>query len=119
MNLFKMVQAQFDQNAKKLNLNPALRAFMREPERQLQFTIPVDMDDGTTKTFTGFRIQHSSARGPAKGGIRFAEDETIDMVRSLATMMTWKCAVVDIHLGGSKGGVIFNPRELSDRGTDN
>lgn len=115
MNLFEMVQAQFDHNAEKLNLDPALRAFMREPERQLQFTIPVDMDDGTTKTFTGFRIQHSTARGPAKGGIRFAKDETIDMVRSLATMMTWKCAVVDIPLGGAKGGIIVDPRELSAR----
>jgi len=118
MNLFEMVQAQFDHNAEKLNLDPALRAFMREPERQLQFTIPVDMDDGTTKTFTGFRIQHSTARGPAKGGIRFAKDETIDMVRSLATMMTWKCAVVDIPLGGAKGGIIVDPRELSDRETE-
>ena len=118
MNLFEMVQAQFDHNAEKLNLDPALRAFMREPERQLQFTIPVDMDDGTTKTFTGFRIQHSTARGAAKGGIRFAKDETIDMVRSLATMMTWKCAVVDIPLGGAKGGIIVDPRELSDRETE-
>ena len=114
-----MVQAQFDQNAKKLNLDPALRAFMREPERQLQFTIPVDMDDGTTKTFTGFRIQHSSARDPQRAEFVLLKIETIDMVRSLATMMTWECAVVDIPLGGSKGGVIFNPRELSDRGTDN
>jgi glutamate dehydrogenase len=118
MNLFEMVQTQFDHNAEKLNLDPALRAFMREPERQLQFTIPVDLDNGTTKTFTGFRIQHSTARGPAKGGIRFAKDETIDMVRSLATMMTWKCAVVDIPLGGAKGGIIVDPKELSDRETE-
>ncbi len=76
------------------------------------------MDDGTTKTFTGFRVQHSTARGPAKGGLRFAEDETIDMVRGLAMMMTWKCAVVNIPLGGGKGGVVCNPRELSDRETE-
>lgn len=118
MNLFEMVQAQFDHNAELLNLDPALREFMREPERILQFTIPVDMDNGTTKTFTGFRVQHSTARGPAKGGIRFAKDETIEMVKSLGTMMTWKCAVVDIPLGGAKGGIIVDPRELSDRETE-
>jgi len=118
MNLFEMVQAQFDHNAELLNLDPALREFMREPERAIQFTIPVDMDNGTTKTFTGFRIQHSTARGPAKGGIRFAKDETIEMVKSLGTMMTWKCAVVDIPLGGAKGGIIVDPRELSDRETE-
>jgi glutamate dehydrogenase (NAD(P)+) len=77
-NPFKIVQAQFDHNAEVLGLDPALREFMREPERELKVRIPVDMDDGTTKTFTGFRVQHSSARGPAKGGIRFAEEETID-----------------------------------------
>jgi len=91
---------------------------MREPERAIQFTIPIDMDNGTTKTFTGFRVQHSTARGPAKGGIRFAEDETIDMVRQLAMMMAWKCALVDIPLGGGKGGIIVDPRKLSDRETE-
>lgn len=115
MNPFKLVQAQFDQNAERLGLDPALREFLREPERVMQFTIPVDMDDGTTKTFIGFRVQHSTARGPAKGGIRFAKDETLDMVKQLAMMMAWKCAVVDIPLGGGKGGVIVDPRELSDR----
>lgn len=118
MNPFKLVQAQFDHNAELLNLDPALREFMREPERAIQFTIPIDMDNGTTKTFTGFRIQHSTARGPAKGGLRFAEDETIDMVRQLAMMMAWKCAVVDIPLGGGKGGIIVDPRKLSDRETE-
>ncbi|MBU4228064.1 Glu/Leu/Phe/Val dehydrogenase [bacterium] len=118
MNPFKLVQAQFDHNAELLNLDPALREFMREPERAMQFTIPIDMDNGTTKTFAGFRVQHSTARGPAKGGIRFAEDETIDMVRQLAMMMAWKCAVVDIPLGGGKGGIIVDPRKLSDRETE-
>ncbi len=118
MNPFELVQAQFDHNAEKLNLDPALCEYMREPERAIQFTIPVDMDDGTTKTFTGFRVQHSTARGPAKGGLRFAEDETIDMVRQLAMMMAWKCAVVDIPLGGGKGGVVVDPRKLSDRETE-
>ena len=118
MNPFELVQAQFDHNAELLNLDPALREFMREPERAIQFTIPIDMDNGTTKTFTGFRVQHSTARGPAKGGLRFAEDETIDMVRQLAMMMAWKCAVVDIPLGGGKGGIIVDPRKLSDRETE-
>jgi glutamate dehydrogenase (NAD(P)+) len=117
-NPFKIVQAQFDHNAEVLGLDPALREFMREAERELIVRIPVDMDDGTTKTFTGFRVQHSSARGPAKGGIRFAEEETLDMVRGLAMMMTWKCAVVDIPLGGSKGGIIVDPRKLSERETE-
>ena len=117
-NPFKIVQAQFDHNAEVLGLDPALREFMREPEREIRVRIPVDMDDGTTKTFTGFRVQHSSARGPAKGGIRFAEEETLDMVRGLAMMMAWKCAVVDIPLGGSKGGIIVDPRKLSERETE-
>ena len=115
MNPFALVQAQFDQNAERLGLDPALREFLREPERIMQFTIPVDLDNGTTKTFTGFRVQHSTARGPAKGGIRFAPEETLDMVKQLAMMMAWKCAVVDLPLGGGKGGVIVDPRELSDR----
>jgi len=118
MNPFKLVQAQFDHNAELLNLDSALREFMREPERAIQFTIPIDMDNGTTKTFTGFRVQHSTARGPAKGGLRFAEDETIDMVKQLAMMMAWKCAVVDIPLGGGKGGIVLDPRKLSDRETE-
>ena len=117
-NPFKIVQAQFDHNAEVLGLDPALREFMREPEREIRVRIPVDMDDGTTKTFTGFRVQHSSARGPAKGGIRFAEEETLDMVKGLAAMMAWKCAVVDIPLGGSKGGIIVDPRKLSERETE-
>jgi len=115
MNPFELVQAQFDQNAERLGLDPAMREFLREPERVIQFTIPIDMDDGTTRTFIGFRSQHSTARGPAKGGLRFAADETIDMVKQLAMMMAWKCAVVDIPLGGGKGGVVVDPRELSDR----
>lgn len=118
MNLFELVQAQFDHNAERLCLDPALCEFLREPERVIQFTIPVDMDNGITKTFTGFRVQHSTARGPAKGGLRFAEDETIDMVKQLAMMMAWKCAVVDIPLGGGKGGVVIDPRKLSNGETE-
>lgn len=118
MNPFELVQAQFDHNAERLCLDPALCEFLREPERVIQFTIPVDMDNGITKTFTGFRVQHSTARGPAKGGLRFAEDETIDMIKQLAMMMAWKCAVVDIPLGGGKGGVVIDPRKLSNGETE-
>ncbi len=118
MNQFEIVQAQFDSNAEKSGLSKSMREFLREAEREIQVRIPVEMDDGTTKTFKGFRVQHSTARGPSKGGLRFAEDETIDMVRALAMMMAWKCAVVNIPLGGGKGGVICNPRELSDRETE-
>jgi glutamate dehydrogenase (NAD(P)+) len=118
MNPFEIVQSQFDANADKCSLGQPIREFLREAEREIRVRIPVEMDDGSTKTFTGFRVQHSTARGPAKGGLRFAEDETIDMVRGLAMMMTWKCAVVNIPLGGGKGGVACNPRELSDRETE-
>jgi glutamate dehydrogenase (NAD(P)+) len=90
-----------------------MHAFLREPMREFHFTIPVRMDDGRTKTFRGFRVQYNDARGPGKGGIRFHPDETIDTVRALAAWMTWKTAVSDIPLGGAKGGVICNPREMS------
>ncbi|RMG98064.1 MAG: Glu/Leu/Phe/Val dehydrogenase [Chloroflexi bacterium] len=90
-----------------------MHAFLREPMREFHFTIPVRMDDGSTRVFKGFRVQYNDARGPAKGGIRFHPDETIDTVRALAAWMTWKTAVADVPLGGGKGGVICNPRELS------
>jgi glutamate dehydrogenase (NAD(P)+) len=90
-----------------------MHAFLREPMREFHFTIPVRMEDGRTRTFKGFRVQYNDARGPAKGGIRFHPDETIDTVRALAAWMTWKTAVADIPLGGGKGGVICNPREMS------
>ncbi len=115
---FEIVQAQFDTNAENCNLAQPICEFLRQAEREIIVRIPVEMDNGSTKTFTGFRVQHSTARGPAKGGLRFAEDETLDMVRALAMMMAWKCAVVNIPLGGGKGGVICNPRELSDRETE-
>lgn len=114
-NPFEMAQKQFDDVAQKLGLNQATRDLLRNPTREFHFTIPVRMDDGTVKVFRGFRIQHSDARGPAKGGIRFHPHETIDTVRALATWMTWKTAVIDIPLGGGKGGVICDPRELSNR----
>ncbi|MBK7894918.1 MAG: Glu/Leu/Phe/Val dehydrogenase [Anaerolineaceae bacterium] len=113
LNPFAIAQAQFDEAAEVLQLDHDMRAFLREPMREFHFTIPVRMDDGTTRTFQGFRVQYNDARGPAKGGIRFHPDETIDTVRALAAWMTWKTAVSDIPLGGGKGGVICNPREMS------
>jgi len=112
-NLFEMAQAQLDEVAGILNLEPSIYAILREPMRELHVSIPVRMDDGQTKVFTGFRVQHNNARGPCKGGIRFHPDETIDTIRALAAWMTWKCAVVDIPFGGGKGGVICNPKEMS------
>ena len=112
-NSFQIAQAQFDKVAELLGLEPAVRDLLRYPLREFQFAIPVRMDDGTTKVFRGFRVQHNDARGPGKGGIRFHPQETIDTVRALAMWMTWKCAVVDIPLGGAKGGVICDPHNLS------
>lgn len=113
LNPFKIAQAQLDKAAEVLELDPAVHALLREPLRELHVTLPVRMDDGTTKVFKGFRVQYNDSRGPTKGGIRFHPDETIDTVRALAAWMTWKCAVVDIPLGGGKGGVICDPREMS------
>jgi glutamate dehydrogenase (NAD(P)+) len=114
-NPFKMAQQQFDGVADKLNLDQGTRDLLRNPMREYHFLVPVRMDDGTVKVFQGFRVQHNDARGPAKGGIRFHPNETIDTVKALATWMTWKCAVVGIPLGGGKGGVICDPHNLSDR----
>lgn len=115
INPFAISQQQFDKAAAILNLDPGLRAVLREPVRELHVTLPVRMDDGRVKVFKGFRVQYNDARGPAKGGIRFHPDETIDTVRALAAWMTWKTAVMDLPLGGGKGGVICNPKELSER----
>ncbi len=113
LNPFAVAQAQLDAAAEVLQLDPAIHAFLREPMRELHVSLPVKMDDGTVKVFKGFRVQYNDARGPTKGGIRFHPDETIDTVRALAAWMTWKCATVDIPLGGSKGGVVCNPKEMS------
>lgn len=110
---FKVAQAQLDQAAFKLGLAPEVHAYLREPMRELHVTIPVRMDNGELKIFKGFRVQYNDARGPAKGGIRFHPDETVETVKALAAWMTWKCAVVDIPLGGGKGGVICDPKALS------
>ncbi|MGQ9818738.1 MAG: Glu/Leu/Phe/Val family dehydrogenase [Candidatus Kapaibacteriales bacterium] len=114
-NPFKMAQQQFDAVAEKLGLDQATRDLLRFPEREYQFNIPIRMDDGSYRVFRGFRVQHNDARGPAKGGIRFHPQETIDTVRALAMWMTWKTAVVDIPLGGGKGGVVCDPHHLSLR----
>ena len=113
LSLFEMAQAQLDEVASILHLEPGIHAFLREPMRELHVSIPVKMDDGQTKVFQGFRVQYNNARGPFKGGIRFHPEETVDVVKALAAWMTWKCAVADIPLGGGKGGVICNPKEMS------
>jgi len=112
-NPFENAQTQFDGVAERLELDSAMRDFLRQPMKEAHFTIPVKMDDGSSKVFQAYRIRHNDARGPAKGGIRFHPGETVDTVRALAMWMTWKCAVVDIPLGGGKGGIICDPQTLS------
>lgn len=114
-NPFEMAQKQFDRVADMLELDESTRDLLRYPLREYHVRIPVRMDDGSVRVFQGFRVQHNDARGPGKGGIRFHPQETIDTVRALAMWMTWKCAVVDVPLGGSKGGVICDPHNLSMR----
>ncbi len=115
LNPFAIAQEQLGQAAEIMGLDPATHELLRWPLRELHVTLSVRMDDGTTKIFHGFRVQYNDARGPTKGGIRYHPDETIDTVRALAAWMTWKCAVVDIPLGGGKGGIICNPKEMSER----
>ncbi|RPI99301.1 MAG: Glu/Leu/Phe/Val dehydrogenase [Candidatus Aminicenantes bacterium] len=114
-NAFEMAQKQFDAVADLLELDQPTRDLLRQPMREYHFSIPVRMDDGSVRVFHGFRCQHNDARGPCKGGIRFHPQETIDTVRALSMWMTWKCSVVDIPLGGGKGGVICDPHDLSQR----
>ena len=113
LNPFRAAQRQLDEAAAILNLDDATHQMLRWPLRELHVTLPVRMDDGSTQVFRGFRVQYNDARGATKGGLRFHPDETIDTVRALAAWMTWKTAVVDIPLGGGKGGVVCNPKELS------
>jgi glutamate dehydrogenase (NAD(P)+) len=113
INAFQIAQQQFDHVAEMLNLEAGVREVLRWPTREFTFRIPVRMHDDSLQVFTGFRVQHNDARGPNKGGIRFHPDETIDTVRALAMWMTWKCAVVDIPLGGGKGGIIVDPSKLT------
>jgi glutamate dehydrogenase (NAD(P)+) len=113
-NSFKVARQQVLEAAKILNLDEATTEFLSTPQQEVNFTIPVKMDSGVTKIFHAFRIQYNHARGPAKGGIRFHPEETVDTIRALACWMTWKTAVVDLPLGGSKGGVRCNPKKLSE-----
>jgi glutamate dehydrogenase len=114
-NPYEAAQTQFDRAADLLALSPAVRDLLRVPIREYHFSVPVCMDDGHTKVFRGYRIQHNDARGPCKGGIRFHPLETVDTVRALAMWNTWRCAVADLPLGGSMGGVICDPHDLSPR----
>jgi glutamate dehydrogenase (NAD(P)+) len=114
LNPFAIAQRQLDTAAERLGLDAATHEFLRWPQKELIVSIPVQMDDGTMKIFRGYRVQYNSARGPNKGGIRWHPDETIDTVRALSAWMTWKCAVVDLPLGGGKGGVTCNPKVMSE-----
>jgi len=114
LNPFLIAQRQLDECARILNLDDSVRKVLRVPMREMHVSIPVRMDNGKIHVFQGFRVQYNDARGPTKGGIRFHPDETVDTVRALAAWMTWKAAVVDIPLGGGKGGVICNPKKMSD-----
>jgi glutamate dehydrogenase (NAD(P)+) len=113
LNPFKIAQKQLDTAAATLGLDEATHQLLRWPQRELQVSFPVRMDDGSVRVFHGYRVQYNGARGPTKGGLRWHPDETIDTVRALSAWMTWKCAVVDLPLGGGKGGVTCNPKELS------
>jgi glutamate dehydrogenase (NAD(P)+) len=113
LNPFQIAQHQLDEAAALLELEPAVHELLRWPLRELHVTLPVKMDNGHTEIFHGFRVQYNDARGPTKGGIRFHPQETIDTVRALAAWMTWKTSVVDIPLGGAKGGIICDPKKLS------
>jgi glutamate dehydrogenase (NAD(P)+) len=112
-NPFESMMQRFDEAASLLNLDPNIYKILRWPNREITLYIPVLMDDGNYQVFTGYRVQHNFARGPAKGGVRYSPDVTLDEVRALAAWMTWKCAVVNIPFGGAKGGIICDPRQMS------
>ena len=113
LNPYRIAQIQFDIAAEYLKLDPGLRQILRTPKRVLEVSVPTKMDNGQIKVFTGFRVQHNIARGPAKGGIRYHPAVTLDEVKALATWMTWKTATVNIPYGGGKGGVICDPKRMS------
>src|SRR5947207_4035334 len=113
VNPYDVAVAQFDEAAERLGLSQAMRAILRKPKRELIVNFPVRMDNGDVEMFTGYRVQHKINRGPAKGGIRFSPEVSLDEVRALAMWMTWKCAVVGIPFGGAKGGVICDPHKMS------
>lgn len=112
-NPFESMMSRFDRAAQLLNLDPDLYAVLRVPNRELKVYIPTRMDSGRIQVFEGYRVQHNFARGPAKGGIRYAPDVSLDEVRALAAWMTWKCAVVNVPFGGAKGGIICDPQQMS------
>ena len=113
LSVYESMAARFDVAAKKLNLDEGLCKYMRSPNREIIVHIPVEMDRGTLEVFEGYRVQHSIARGPSKGGVRYSPNVTLDDIRGLAAEMTWKCAVVNIPFGGAKGGVVCDPEKLS------
>ncbi len=115
INAWEVAQQQFDLAADRLGLDPGMRLVLREPRREFTVHFPVHMDDGSVQVFTGYRVQHNLGRGPAKGGIRYHQDVSLDEVKALAMWMTWKCAVVGIPYGGGKGGVIVDPKKLSQK----
>jgi glutamate dehydrogenase (NAD(P)+) len=115
INAWEVAQRQFDLAAERLDLDPGMRLVLREPRREFTVHFPVHMDDGSVQVFTGYRVQHNLGRGPAKGGIRYHQDVSLDEVKALAMWMTWKCAVVGIPYGGGKGGVIVDPKRLSQK----
>jgi glutamate dehydrogenase (NAD(P)+) len=119
INPYKMAQQQIDIVAKKIDLDPNTTEFLKHVERALIVSIPIKMDDGTVKTFEGFRCQHSTIRGPGKGGIRYSPEVNLDEVKALATWMTWKTSLLNLPLGGAKGGVCCNPSQLSKRELEN
>jgi glutamate dehydrogenase (NAD(P)+) len=114
-----MAQAQLDDVAKIIGLDPSIHAYLRVPKRVLTVSVPCAMDEGTLRVFEGYRVQHNMSRGPAKGGIRFHPDVTLDEVKALAMWMSWKCALVNIPFGGAKGGVICDPKAMSSRELEN
>src|SRR6202049_3255526 len=113
LNVYQNAEARFEIAAQKLKLEQGLYRYLRYPSKEITLYIPIGMDNGTLEVFTGYRVLHSTVRGPGKGGIRFAPDVSIDEVRALATWMTWKCAVVNIPFGGAKGGIICDPKKMS------
>jgi glutamate dehydrogenase (NAD(P)+) len=113
MNVYQNAEARFEVAANKLGLEQGVYRYLRYPDKEITLYIPVGMDNGQLEVFTGYRVLHSTVRGPGKGGIRFAPDVSIDEIRALSAWMTWKCAVVDIPFGGAKGGIICDPRKMS------
>jgi glutamate dehydrogenase (NAD(P)+) len=118
-NVWEMAQRQLDEVASLIGLNESIHGFLRQPKRVLEVSVPVRMDDGGFRIYTGYRVQHNLSRGPGKGGIRFHPDVTLDEVKALAMWMTWKCALINIPFGGAKGGVICDPKHMSPQELEN